>query len=207
MIQNDFIDIDKTESYVGTEPISLAEAKAHCYVDGADDDALLSFLITACRQTVENYCHISIVEKTITATLEISNYLSTRYVGTSLNPSNSGLPYNEVELPFGPVKAFTKITSITSNGVANDLVEGDDYFLKGTLYKTLCLQSASGTNILVYTTGYINMPNDLKLAILNEIAFRLEKRGDESKRYNADQPGICAASRVLAEKYRRMAWQ
>jgi|GEM_PF-1099546 len=207
MVQNDFIDIDKTESYVGTEPISLAEAKAHCYVDGTDDDALISFLITACRQAVENYCHISIVEKTITATIEISNCFTTRYIGPILNPTNAGMVYNEVELPFGPVKSFTKITSISSNGVANDQVEGDDYFLKGTLYKTLCLQSVYDTNILVYTTGYVNLPSDLKLAILNEIAFRLEKRGDESKRYNADQPGICAASRVLAEKYRRMAWQ
>lgn len=209
MVQNDFIDIDKTESYVGTEPITLAEAKAHCYIDGTDDDVYVSSLITACRQIVENYCHISIVEKTITVTLEISNTISTRYrpATGALNPSNSGQPYNDFELPFGPVKSVSKITSISSNGVANDLVEGEDYSLKGILYKTLCLFGAYGTNILIYTTGYVNVPADLKLAILNQIAFNFEKRGDENKRYNADKPGVCAASRILADKYRRMAWQ
>ena len=207
MVQNDFIDIDKTESYVGTEPVTLAEAKAHCYIDGAQDDAKISDLIGECREVVENYCHISIVEKTITATMEISNTLSTRYYAAAgnLNPSNSGQPYNDIELPFGPIKAVSKITSISSNGVANDLVEGEDYSVKGTLYKTLCMFGAYGTNILIYTTGYINVPGGLKLAILNEIAFRYEHRGDKGKRYEIGE--LCPDAEGFAKKYRRMAWQ
>jgi hypothetical protein len=209
MVRNDFIDIDKAESYVGAEPVSLAEAKAHCYVDGTDDDTYIGFLITACRQAIEDYCHISMADKTITVTVEVLNTVSTRNCdySSTLNPSNSGQPYNEFELPLGPIKSFTKLTSISSNGVASDLVEGDDYNLKGALFKTISLFGAHGTNILIYETGYPNPPSALKLAILNEIAFRLEKRGDENKRYNADQPGVCAASRVLADKYRRMVWQ
>lgn len=38
----------------GEEPVSLAEAKAFCRIDGTDEDALVSALITAARLHVES---------------------------------------------------------------------------------------------------------------------------------------------------------
>jgi len=203
MLQNFYNDIQQEESYSITEPISLAEAKSHCYITHAeDDDYLTNILIPACRTVLENYCHISLVEKTVTATLRIENNISTRFSNSYRSPEDQE---NVIELPYGPFKELSSITRVCGSVITN-LTENEDFALTGTLYKQLALNS-TGTFLIVYSTGYQNaIPKDLKLAILNELAFRYEKRGDESKRYNADQPGVCAASQILADKYRRLAW-
>lgn len=204
MLQNFFTDIDQEESYVITEPVTLAEAKSHCYITHTeDDDYLSSILIPACRQVLEDYCHISIVEKTVTATLKIQNNIRLS------NPSGFNSIRDEdnlFELPYGPVKEVLSMTMKTSNGCLNDLVENEDYTLSGSLYKSMVINS-TGDIILVYKTGYANaIPRDLKLAILNEIAFRYELRGDKTNRYAQQNVGACESSAFLADKYRRLAW-
>lgn len=204
MLQNFFDDIQQDESYTITEPVTLAEAKAQCIVTHTeDDDYFTNILIAACRATVENYCHISLVEKTVTASLRIENNISTRFPSGYCSPQDQD---NVIELPYGPVKENPSVTQISVNGTISSLTENQEYSLTGSLYKNIVLNGA-GTFLLVYKTGYQNaIPRDLKLAILNEISFRYEKRGDETKRYNADVPGVCAAAQVLADKYRRVAW-
>jgi len=203
MLQNFFDDIQQDDSYVTTEPVTLAEAKTQCIVThNEDDDYFTNTLIPAARATVENYCHICLVEKTVTATLRIENNISTKFYASYQSPEYTE---NVIELPYGPIKDISSITRICGSSITA-LAEHADYELTGALYKNITLNSA-GNYILVYTTGYRNsIPKDLKLAILNELAFRYEKRGDEGKRYSTDQPGLCAASQALADKYRRVAW-
>jgi uncharacterized phiE125 gp8 family phage protein len=43
------------------EPVSLAEAKAQCRVDGTDEDAYLSSLISTAREYVENVLDLSLI--------------------------------------------------------------------------------------------------------------------------------------------------
>lgn len=204
MLQNFFDDIEQEESYTITEPVTLAEAKAQCIVTYTeDDDYFTNVLIPACRAILENYCHISLVEKTVTATLRIENNITTRFPSGYCNPQDQD---NVIELPYGPVKEDPAVTQISPNGAISSLTENEEYSLTGSLYKNIILNT-TGTFLLVYKTGYQNaIPRDLKLAILNEIAFRYDKRGDETKRYAADTPGVCAAAQVLADKYRRVAW-
>lgn len=204
MLQNFFTDIDQEESYVGQEPITLAEAKSHCYIShDEDDDYLANILIPACRQAVENYCHISIVEKTVTATLEIQNNIRLSSPSYLTDEADND---NIFELPYGPVKELLSATMKTSNGCLNSMVENEDYLLSGSLYKSMTVNS-TGRFLLVYLTGYRNaIPYDLKLAILNEIAFRYEQRGDKTNRYAQQNVGMSEASTYLAEKYVRNAW-
>lgn len=204
MLQNFFDDIQQEESYTITEPVTLAEAKSQCIVTHTeDDDYFTNILIPACRGVLENYCHVSLVEKTITATLRIENNISTRFSSGYCRPGDQD---NVIELPYGPIKEILNITQLSSNGAVSTMTENEDYTLTATLFKNIIF-NATGTFLLVYKAGYQTViPRDLKLAILNEIAFRYEHRGDEGKKYQADQPGVCAASQVLADKYRRIAW-
>lgn len=43
------------------EPVTLSEAKAHCRIDGNDDDAYVASLITAAREWCEQYLDRSLV--------------------------------------------------------------------------------------------------------------------------------------------------
>jgi uncharacterized phiE125 gp8 family phage protein len=204
MLQNFFTDIDQEESYVGQEPVSLSEAKAHCYISHTeDDDYLTGILIPGARQSVENYCHISLVEKTITATLKIENNIRLSDPSGYLDIRDND---NVFELPYGPVKSLLSATLKSSNGELIAMAENEDYLIEGNLYKSMTINS-TGTILLVYTSGYKNaIPYDLKLAILNEIAFRYELRGDKTNRYAQQNVGMCESATYLAEKYRRLAW-
>lgn len=46
------------------EPVTLAEAKAHCRIEHSDDDALVTALIIAARQSVEDFTNRALVNQT-----------------------------------------------------------------------------------------------------------------------------------------------
>lgn len=49
-----------------SEPVTLAEAKAHCRVDGSDEDTRINGFIAAARGYVEGHCGIAIASRTVT---------------------------------------------------------------------------------------------------------------------------------------------
>lgn len=54
----------------GTEPLTLAEAKLHCKVDGTDDDTLITALIVAARQQAEHRTGRALITQQWEYTLE-----------------------------------------------------------------------------------------------------------------------------------------
>lgn len=206
MIQNTFTDVDKQEAYTGQEPVLLTEVKAHIRVDFTDDDTLLTALITAARQAIEDYCHISLVRKTITLTLEAYEQLRSKFA----QPYQVRENFNSFEIPYGPIISVDIVTSIGSDGSAViGCTLGSDYFLSGVAFKTIKILNNFTNNILVYTAGYTSLPGPLRLAILNEIAYRYEIRGEPQNisRVTAfTHPGVCESSRVLADPYKRLSF-
>lgn len=198
-MQNNIIDIKRTESSP-TEPCTLTEAKAQLVVTYSDDDTLITALITKARKMIENFCNISIVSQSVTMIADL---------------------YNEWELPFGPVTGITGVqtrTGTEGSGPATYATQTSGWSTDGVEFLSFRPSEIGDFNISVpytgndnrpvgnrykisYTTGYSPVPDDLKQAVLVQIAWLYEHRGEER------DDKICEAALVYAGPYYRKLWQ
>jgi hypothetical protein len=216
MTGNLIIDCKRVESNP-TEPVTGQEIKDHLIITSSDDDALLARMNIQCRKAIEDYCNISIVTKTITLIADL---------------------YKDWELPYGPVTGSLGVETRTGTdgsgpGQYSTLTSGwttdgnefltfqppkignfnpgapfVGYFQWGPYATPSRPQSYVNRYKITYTAGYSPVPDGLKLAILNEIAYRYENRGgDPNLRASAfTQQGVCEPARILADPYNRMLW-
>lgn len=89
------------------EPITLAEAKLQCRVDGSDEDALLTIIITAARQMAENRTGRAICTQTWELALD-------------------AFPDDDIELQKPPVQSVTSIKYLDENAVEQTI--GASYY-------------------------------------------------------------------------------
>jgi uncharacterized phiE125 gp8 family phage protein len=165
--------LDIQFSNEGPEPVTLTDAKNWLKIDVSDDDVLLSKLISAARQKCETYTNISMIPRTVTAWLQI------------------GL--DEIRLPYGPVNTLTGVTN--NKGEA---IEPSGYVLKYEKFKAL----DPATEVkAVYTAGDTaeDLQSDFYIAILNQVAWMYEHRGDE-----AGQDGLAPNVINILKPYRRV---
>ncbi len=98
-----------------TEPLTLAEARAHCRIDQTEDSGLLAGYILAAREFAENYTRRKFVTQTLDYTLEAWPYKEV----------DSGRGYYEcryrVELPVPDVQSITYVKYLDSNGALQTL--------------------------------------------------------------------------------------
>lgn len=104
-----------------SDPLSLAEAKAHLRVTSADEDGLIAGYILAAREYVETQTHLKLVTQTLDYTIDdgwpwvrVRDYCKTR-----------------IEFPIKPVASITSITYVDSNGATQTLA-ADQYVLRNT---------------------------------------------------------------------------
>jgi uncharacterized phiE125 gp8 family phage protein len=171
-----------------TEPVTLAELKAHLVITYSDDDTYLTFLISACRHAVEQFCNISIVQKECTIMVDA---------------------YCEIELPYGPVQSFTSATLKTGNGGSEVQVLNDGYQIDGpTESFQRFIPLSGGRYTLVYDTGYAIIPQDLKLDLVRICGYCYQNKGDQpltSLQSGLDRPkGLDQALELFAAKHRRL---
>ena len=95
-----------------TEPISLAEAKSYLRLDHATEDALVTALITAARQLVEQYARLALITQVVTETLD------------SL-PQWTAENLDAVYLSVNPVQTVDSFTYIYQNGASQALISTD----------------------------------------------------------------------------------
>lgn len=100
------------------EPVLLATAKAHLRVDGTDENDLITALIVAARQYVENRCDLALINQTLQLTLD-SFVNSPRRIPLSLQEQISAptlLSPDKIRLPRSPVTAITSISYVDGSG-------------------------------------------------------------------------------------------
>lgn len=85
------------------EPVSVADAKAHCRVVTTDDDSYIEALIAAARQYVEDNTR----RKLITQTLDWRR--------------DYGFPRGYIELPYPPLQSVTSVTYVDGDGTTQTL--------------------------------------------------------------------------------------
>lgn len=91
------------------EPLTLAEAKAHLRLDGAEEEALVSACIVAARQACESYTGLSLISQTWQLYLD-------RW------------PMGAVSLPRPPVQGVTEVAVLDAAG-GRRVLEAERYFL------------------------------------------------------------------------------
>lgn len=124
---------------IPAEPLTLAEAKLHLREDNDDQDALITALIQAAREWVENYCRRSLVRRTLTLRMD-------------------SFPCGEIHLPRGPVSA---VSSISANGsaVAAAVYETDLYSTPARIRTAFgqvwpVVDPETNAVVIIYTAGY-----------------------------------------------------
>lgn len=136
------------------EPITLAEAKLHLRVDQNAEDALISTLIVAARETAEKRLNRTLIDSTWALTL---NGFSGAF-----------------ELPFGPVQDVTGISYKDTAGATQSL-SLSSFEVDRTSEPTWLVKAAGvtlpetydglGTVTVTYTAGYGAAATDVPAAI------------------------------------------
>jgi len=171
---NYIIDFTLTEYLIVTEPVSLAEAKAYIRVSSTVDDAQIQVMIKQAREAVETATGLTFVPKTVS------------------------LWFNNIdgnfEIPFGPVaKASFQLFDESDNEITNFRLIGE--FHPKLTYPNRAILKAT------YSAGYITniLPNDLKIAILDQVSYDYENRG-----LDADT-GICNKTWKACQRWTRIS--
>jgi uncharacterized phiE125 gp8 family phage protein len=153
------------------EPVTLTEAKLHCRVDGSSEDTLITGLIQAAREHVEN---IILHKALVTQTLE--------YV-------ISAFPENDLQLPMPPLASVTSIKYTDSVGVESTIAPAD-YVVNsdcspglvipayGKSWPSATLRPSGGIRVR-YVAGYglaASVPQGFKQAILLLIGHLYQNR-------------------------------
>lgn len=165
-----------------SDPISLAEAKAHCRITSTDEDGLLVGYILAARQYVENDAHLRIITQTIDYTIDDDwpCYLS------------RGHYRQRIEFPIGPVQSVTSISYVDGSGVTQTL-STSDYVVRnagtavqsgaafiepahGVTWPSVRAQSAAITVRFVAGWDLSSVPNPLMQAMRMLIGHQYEIR-------------------------------
>lgn len=178
-------------------PITLAEAKAHCRVDGPDDDALISSLIDAVTQHLDGR----------------RGYLGRCLVMQSWEYRLACFPdCGIIELPLPPLQSIASVKYIDDAGNEQTLVENTDYIVDNATYYGQVRRAFDAiwpvprledyAVRVIFSAGFGDaaaVPQPIKSAMLMIIEQLYDKRGD-----NDDAPMITipAAARWLLGPYR-----
>ncbi len=188
------------QTFTGPEPVTVQDLKPYLRVDFSDDDVLLAGLISSCRMLAEAITLLSFAPQTIQAIWTMPQINAGSLTGPKLLYEQDFYQYNEslganpyspapfrIEMPQPPLVSVTtfeyRITAFASwttwpqtvSGVANYVV--DTLPSPGVVY--LQYPPPAYQYRLTYVAGYSTLPPDLRLGLLQYIAWKYDNRQGE----------------------------
>jgi uncharacterized phiE125 gp8 family phage protein len=160
-----------------SDPLSLAEAKAHLRVTSDDEDGIIAGYILAAREFVENATHRRLITQTLDYTIDdgwpcviARGYYRTR-----------------IELPVQPVASVSSISYVDSAGATQTLssslyvvrTDGPVAFIEPAYdvsWPSVRCQTAAITVRFVAGTALSEVPNPLMQAMRLLVAHQYEQR-------------------------------
>jgi uncharacterized phiE125 gp8 family phage protein len=154
-----------------TEPVSLAEARAHLRVPHNDDDAYISTLIKTARQSIEAQTGLGLVSQGWSVFLD------------------DWPEQGAIELPLAPVLDVIDI-KVHGDDDSFAIIDPAHYYsdnisrpariiLRGSRNWAAPGRVANGIEILL-TIGFVIVPEPLREAVLQLVGHWHERRGDEA---------------------------
>jgi len=177
-----------------SEPMTLAQAKAHLRVDAADDDAYITAMIVAARQWVEQMANLCLIEQTVVERFD------------------SFPTYGYFDLSKSPVMAVTSIQYTDSNGDLQTWAAGNyevDTVTKparvmvkfGISYPTTRLALAPVT--VTYTAGFGDEADDIPIPIIQAMKLFIGELYENRQSLTNEQVGPKrGAMEKLLDNYR-----
>jgi len=171
-----------------SEPVTLAEAKAHLKLDTSDDDVLIASLIVAARARAEWHTGRALVTQSWTLHLD-------------------AWPADGIEIPLPPLQSVTSVTTYALDDTARVL--GSSAYQVDAASGRLALRSgvtpptdlrAVNAVEIAFTAGYgaaSAVPVPLKQAILQIVADLYAHRGDEAEIVSQTAQALLAPYRIF----------
>ena len=176
-----------------SEPVTLAEAKAHIRVDDDNSNTLITALIVAARQFVESFSGRTLAQRSFTQTMEYF--------------PDGGM---DIVLRRSPVKSITSVKYYDSTGADITMVVGTDYRVDTTVIPArirtpllkLWVRGATADDCvrIVYVAGADNAPTAAKQTILLLVGHWYENR--ESVTVGATSKIVDQTVNALMDSYR-----
>lgn len=168
-MQNKIIKITVTPTDPLAEPLVLSDVKEWLIVEHDEDDTLITNIMKGVKIAFQNWAKICLTEATVVVIVD-------------LKCGEFKIP----RLPFGEIVSISAKDTDAESGYTE--LNADDYEVIGD---SICIERLGITRV-EYSAGYETIPDDIKIAMFSEIAYRYENREKKS-----GDAGFCD----LAESY------
>lgn len=163
-----------TEGENITEPVDVADVKAWLRIDFSDDDTLLQKMIVGARETIEDYLHLALVEKTV----EVDA------VCTSCT--------QWMHLPYAQKVVNDETFVVSDNDNDDEVLTATEYHVRGGMWKV----DYAGNYKIAYTVDPV-INEAIREAIKMEVAERYHNRGELDR-------GLSEAAKAKVKPYRQI---
>lgn len=160
------------------EPVTVKEAKDFARIDYNIDDGIVDLLIRSARKQIEAFTGVGlglqIVKYRVTVEAYVADYLL-------------------------PLRDFIEASAVTYQScrlspVKDVFTASINWQIGGSLFS-----GEKGVYTITYKTGLREIPSDLKLAVLNEVAYQYENRG-------AEAATLSPQAKKLIQPYKLNVW-